>query len=173
LIDPRTGNCKTTVIIPNVGTWALNSNGSVTFVPVAGWTGTTRVILHAWDGWGQTDDEPLEVTIKAAAIGSRPPRTITIGNFIDGSPVITAQIAAIMKNWTTKYNDYKKLTCVGYTEGPTVLKTDAALSKQRATNACNYIIKTLKMKYTVVGISSGQDTVEHPGRRRVVLTLTD
>jgi hypothetical protein len=72
-----------------------------------------------------------------------------------------------------KYSDYKNVTCVGFTEGPTVLKTDAALSRQRAVNACGYIMKTLKAKFVVLSITSGQDTVENPGRRRVVITLTD
>ena len=171
LIDPVKKVCKEVVVIKGQGTWTLNPNGTVTFNPLPGWYGTSTVILHAWDSWGQTDDKPLTVTITPPA--KRPPRTITIGNFIDGSPVITKAIAASITAFVKKYGDYKNVTCVGFTEGPTVLKTDAALSRQRAVNACGYIMKTLKAKFVVLSITSGQDTVENPVRRRVVITLTD
>jgi hypothetical protein len=111
------------------------------------------------------------VTIAPPA--KRPPRTITIGNFIDGSPVITPRIAASIRTFVNKYSDYKNIECVGYTEGPTVLPTDRALSMRRAVNACSFVLNTLKFKYVLVGTSSGQDTIENPMRRRVVITLTD
>ena len=171
LIDPANQRCRNTVVIPGQGTWTLNPNRTVTFTPLPNWYGTSHVVLHAWDGYGQVDDETLTVTIVPGA--KRPPRTITIGNFIDGSPVITKQIAASIKAFVTKYSDYKNLECVGYTEGPTVLATDRALSLARATNACNYALKTLKFTFKQLPLRAGQDTVEHPGRRRVVLTLTD
>ncbi len=171
LIDPDTLRCRQTVTIKGQGTWTLNPDRTVTFVPVKNWYGTSRVILKAWDGLGRTDEEPLTVTILPPS--KRPPRTITIGNFIDGSPVITPRIASSIRAFVNKYNDYKNIECVGYTEGPTVLPTDRALSMRRAVNACNYVLKTLKFSYTLVGTRAGQDTVEHPGRRRVVITLTD
>jgi hypothetical protein len=117
------------------------------------------------------DDEPLSVTILAPS--QRPPRTITIGNFIDGSPVITPRIAASIRAFVNRFSDYKNIRCVGFTEGPTVLPTDRALSLRRAVNTCNFALKTLKMKFKLVGTSSGQDTIENPQRRRVVITLTD
>ncbi len=171
LLVPETLRCRNSVTIRGQGTWTLNANRTVTFVPVSNWFGTSRINLRAWDGLGRIDDEPLSITI--AAPSKRPPRTITIGNFIDGSPVITPRIASSIRAFVKKYNDYKNVECVGYTEGPTVLPTDRALSLRRAVNSCNFILNTLRMKYKLVGTSSGQDTVESPQRRRVVITLTD
>ena len=171
LVDPDTLRCRTTVIIKGQGTWTLNPDRTVTFVPAKNWFGTSKVILKAWDGQGRFDEEPLTVTILAPS--KRPPRTITIGNFIDGSPVITSRIAASIRAFVNKYSDYKNIECVGYTEGPTVLPTDKALSMRRAVNACSYVLTTLKFKYVLVGTRSAQDTVEDPGRRRVIITLTD
>ena len=171
LIDPVNQHCKTVVVIKGQGTWTLNPNGSVTFVPLPNWFGTSKVVLHAWDGYGQTDDETLTVTIVPSA--KRPPRTITIGNFIDGSPVITKQIAASIKAFVTKYSDYKNLECVGYTEGPTVLATDAALSKKRAINGCAFVKAGLGKKLVVKKISAGQDKVEADSYRRITITLND
>ena len=171
LLLPDTLRCRTTVTIKGQGTWTLNPDRSVTFVPVKDWFGTSKVMMFAWDGLGRTDLEPLSVTIAPPA--KRPPRTITIGNFIDGSPVITPRIAASIRTFVNKYSDYKNIECVGYTEGPTVLPTDRALSMRRAVNACSFVLNTLKFKYVLVGTSSGQDTIENPMRRRVVITLTD
>ena len=171
LLLPDTLRCRTSVTIKGQGTWTLNPNRSVTFVPVKDWFGTSKVMMFAWDGLGRTDLEPLSVTIVPP--NNRPPRTITIGNFIDGSPVITPRIAASIRAFVNKYSDYKKVTCVGYTEGPTILPTDRALSLRRAVNSCNFVLRTLKMKFVLAGTSSGQDTIESPGRRRVVITLTD
>jgi hypothetical protein len=72
-----------------------------------------------------------------------------------------------------RFSDYKNVQCVGFTEGPTVLATDRALSLRRAVNSCNFILNTLKMNFKQIGVSSGQDTIENPQRRRVVITLTD
>jgi len=171
LIDPDTLRCRTTVTVKIEGTWTLNPDRGITFAPARNWSGTSKVNLRAWDGQGRFDLKPLTVTILAPS--NRPPRTITIGNFIDGSPVITPRIAASIRAFVNKYSDYKNVQCVGFTEGPTVLPTDRALSLRRAINSCNFVLNTLKMKYKFVGTSSGQDTIENPQRRRVVITLTD
>ncbi len=171
LLLPDTLRCRSSVTIAGQGTWTLNANRTVTFVPVSNWFGTSRVTMRAWDGLGRIDDEPLSVTILAPS--KRPPRTITIGNFIDGSPVITPRIASSIRAFVNKYSDYKNVQCVGFTEGPTVLATDRALSLRRAVNSCNFILNTLKMNFKQIGVSSGQDTIENPQRRRVVITLTD
>lgn len=108
-----------------------------------------------------------------AIYGNRPPVKITIGNFIDGSPKITATIANKIRVFVKKYGDYRTIECIGFTEGPTVLKTDKLLSKQRASNACAYVSKTLKKKFLQKPLKAGQDTVQSSQRRRVTITLTD
>ena len=42
LIDPLTGKAVTTVTVAGEGTYTMHGNGTVTFVPVAGFTGTTK-----------------------------------------------------------------------------------------------------------------------------------
>lgn len=103
----------------------------------------------------------------------RPPVTVTIGGFNDGSPVLTTRIKASINAFLKKYSDYKNIECVGYTEGPTVLKTDYKLSKQRAINSCTFATQGLAKGMHLNGMSSGQDLKEAASVRRVVITLTD
>lgn len=103
----------------------------------------------------------------------RPPVTITIGGFKDGSPILTKAIQSKIKAFLKKYNDYPVIETAGFTEGPVVLKTDFALSKARAVNATTFIKKDLKKKFTVVKIKSGQDKVEASKVRRIKITLSD
>ena len=117
------------------------------------------------------------VNYKTSAVNApstkRPPVTVTIGGFPDGSPKLTATIKAKINAFLKKYSDYKNIECVGYTEGPTVLKTDAALSKARAVNSCAFAQTGLAKGMKLVGTRAGQDTVEASSVRRVVITLTD
>lgn len=103
----------------------------------------------------------------------RPPVSVTIGGFPDGSPTLTASIKSRINQFLKKYPDYKNIKCVGYTEGPTVLKTDARLSKQRAVNACGYAKSGLARSMALIGTAAGQDTKEAASVRRVVITLSD
>ena len=103
----------------------------------------------------------------------RPPVTITISGFADGSPVLTKTIKSKINAFIKAHNDYKNISCVGYTEGPTVLKTDFALSHSRAKNSCDFAHAGLAKLMTVLPLKQGQDVVEKNARRRVVITLTD
>ena len=117
-------------------------------------------------------------TIKYAAVAvqtpaKRPPVTVTIGGFADGSPVLSTRIKSSINAFLKKYSDYKNIECVGYTEGPTVLKSDYKLSKQRAVNSCNFALAGLAKGMHVIGMGSGQNLKEAASVRRVVITLTD
>ena len=103
----------------------------------------------------------------------RPPVTITIGGFRDGSPILTKTIQNKIKAFLKKYNDYPVIETTGFTEGPVVLKTDYALSRARAVNATSFIKTKLKKSFSVVKIKSGQDKVEASKVRRIKITLTD
>ena len=172
MIDPVSKGCKPVVTIKRQGTWTLNDNGSVTFTPVAGWSGTSTIVLHAWDFDGFTDDEPISVTIAGASGTARPPVSISIPGFAPGSPVLTASIKRSIEAFLNKYSDYKNLQCTGVTMGPTVLKVDFALSMKRATNACGYAISYMR-KLILLPTSNLQETVVGANIRRVILTLSD
>jgi hypothetical protein len=104
---------------------------------------------------------------------TRGPVTTTISGFADGSPALTKAIRAKIDAFLRAHADYKNVFCIGYTEGPTVLKTDAALSKARAVNGCAYVKAGLGKKLTLKQLTSSQGTVEAAKFRRITITLTD
>lgn len=168
LVDPTDNVCKTVVKLPGVGTWTQSPNGSVKFVAVTGYTGSNtimqRVTRASFKGFS-----PFTVSVAK----TRGPVTTTISGFADGSPALTAAIRAKIDAFLRAHADYKNVFCIGYTEGPTVLKTDAALSKARATNGCAYVKAGLGKKLTLSKLTSGQGTVEAAKFRRITITLTD
>jgi CshA-type fibril repeat protein len=168
LIDVADQGCKTVVKAPNIGTWRQATDGSVSFVAVAGYIGTTSVQQRVTES-GASTFNPYTVTVAK----KRGPVTITISGFADGSPVMTASIKAQVNAFLKAYADYRQVTCIGYTEGPTVLPTDTALSRQRALNACAFVKSGLGSKLLVIPVRAGQDTVEAAHLRRVTITLND
>ena len=172
LIDPVSKGCKPIVTIKRQGTWTLSDNGSVSFAPLAGWQGTSTVVLHAWDSDQRTDDKPLSVTIARTDETTRAPVSISIPGFALGSPSLTASIKSAIESFLNKYSDYKTLQCTGVTMGPTVLKVDYALSMNRATNACGYAISYMR-KLVLAPALNLQETSVGANIRRVILTLSD
>ncbi|CAB4630273.1 unannotated protein [freshwater metagenome] len=154
--------------VPNQGKWEILSDGSVKFTPSPRFVGVSKAQLRISSVGGKTTLIPLSVKVT-----KRPPVTVTIGNFIDGSPVITAAIAARIRLFMRTYSDYRTIECIGFTEGPTVLSTDRWLSRQRAVNACNYVTKNLKQKLFVSGFRSSQERSVASSVRRVTITLRD
>lgn len=61
----------------------------------------------------------------------------------------------------------------GFTEGPTVLKTDKALSLARATNSCGYALVGLGKGLKAKAAKFGNETTEQAQLRRVEITLSD
>jgi hypothetical protein len=169
LIDPNDKQCKTVVTIAGAGTWTQQANGSVKFAPVAGYVGKVMVMQRIT----KTASLPRLTPYTVVVAKKRGPVTITISGFADGSPVLTATIKAKINAFLKAYADYKNVTCIGYTEGPTVLKTDAALSKARAVNGCAYVKAGLGKNLTLKQLTSGQGTVEAAKFRRITITLTD
>jgi hypothetical protein len=86
---------------------------------------------------------------------------------------MTAAIKSQVNAFLKAYADYRQVTCIGYTEGPTVLATDAALSRQRALNACAFVKTGLGKSLFVNKVRAGQGTVEAAQYRRITITLND
>jgi hypothetical protein len=168
LVDPTDNICKTVVKLPGVGTWTQAPNGTVKFVPVAGYIGSNTVIQRVTRA-SFKGSTPFTVTVSK----TRGPVTATISGFADGSPALTKAIRAKIDAFLRAHADYKNVFCIGYTEGPTVLKTDAALSKARAVNGCAYVKAGLGKTLTLKQLTSGQGTVEAAKFRRITITLTD
>lgn len=137
-------------------------------------TGTGTAVCPASAGGGGGGSGTVTQTpVVTPPKTKRPPVTITIGGFRDGSPILTKTIQNKIKAFLKKYNDYPVIETAGFTEGPVVLKTDYALSKARAVNATSFIRTKLKKSFSVVKIKSGQDKVEASKVRRIKITLTD
>ena len=168
LIDPADNVCKTKVTVPGVGTWTQAPNGTVSFAAVKGYVGSNTVIQRVTRA-SIRSTSPFTVTVAK----SRGPVTVTISGFADGSPVLTAAIRAKINAFLRAYVDYKKVLCIGYTEGPTVLKTDAALSRQRAINGCAFVKSGLGKKLTLKSLTASQGVVEAAKFRRITITLSD
>ena len=170
LIDPSDEGCKTTVTVPSVGTWNLNTNtGAVTFQAVSGYVGTTIVQYRVKRAGFEPTFTPFVVTVAK----KRPPVTVTIGGFNPGSPILTKAIKNQITAFMKAYVGYRTVECVGFTMGPTVLKVDKWLSTTRATNACAFILGTLKSKVSALPLKNKMETVVGSLIRRVTLTLRD
>lgn len=169
LIDPADNVCKTVVRVAGVGTWTQARDGSVRFVAVQGYVGSTTVMQRFSRASLATRLTPFTVSVSKV----RGPVTVTISGFADGSPVLTAAIRARINAFLRAHADYKNVFCIGYTEGPTVLPTDAALSRQRAVNGCAFVKSGLGKRLTLKQLTASQGTVEAAKFRRITITLTD
>lgn len=146
------------------------SSGQYPGTPVG--SGSSSNSSGGSSGGGSGGGTTPPVVVKPAP-AKRPPVTITIGGFKPGSPVLTKQIQAAIKQFIAKNPGYKSVIATGVTDGPTVLKVDKTLSKTRATNALAFLTKTLKAPVKVAEVKAKQETKKGSNVRRVVLTLTD
>lgn len=169
LIDPADSVCKTVVRVAGVGTWTQARDGSVRFVAVEGYIGSTTVMQR----FTRASLSPRLTPFTVSVAKSRGPVTVTISGFADGSPVLTAAIRARINAFLRAHADYKNVFCIGFTEGPTVLPTDAALSRQRAVNGCAFVKSVLGKQLTLKQLTASQGTVEAAKFRRITITLTD
>lgn len=169
LIDPADSVCKTVVRVAGVGTWTQARDGSVRFVAVQGYVGSTTVMQR----FTRASLSPRLTPFTVSVAKSRGPVTVTISGFADGSPVLTAAIRARINAFLRAHADYKNVFCIGFTEGPTVLPTDAALSRQRAVNGCAFVKSGLGKQLTLKQLTASQGTVEAAKFRRITITLTD
>jgi hypothetical protein len=169
LIDPTDNVCKTVVRVAGAGTWTQARDGSVRFVAVQGYVGSTTVMQR----FTRASLSPRLTPFTVSVAKSRGPVTVTISGFADGSPVLTAAIRARINAFLRAHADYKNVYCIGYTEGPTVLPTDAALSRQRAVNGCAFVKSGLGRQLTLKQLTASQGTVEAAKFRRITITLTD
>ena len=65
LVDPADSVCKANVTIVGVGTFALHTDGSVTFTAVLGYTGVAQVSYRVSDDYAQSDEALVSVTVSA------------------------------------------------------------------------------------------------------------
>ncbi len=118
-----------------------------------------------------TPEPTIEPVVVAPAPKPRKTATLIVAGFADGSPILASVTKAKITKFVNAHKTYKKALCTGYTEGPTVLKGDAALSKQRGLNACDLVRILTGRKISVASVSAVQSTIESAQNRRVKIVL--
>jgi uncharacterized repeat protein (TIGR02543 family) len=118
-----------------------------------------------------TPNTPLTSPIQVTT--AKPTKTITVTGFKDGSALLTKSMQSRIDVFLSKYSGYKKLTVAGYTEGPTILKSDLALSRKRASAARSYIQGILKYEAQTQTISGSTSKTKSSSLRKVKITLSD
>ena len=63
LIDPSTGTSATSVAISGEGVWSVQSDGSITFTPISGFTGTPTSISYTVDDTSGNTSPPAVITL--------------------------------------------------------------------------------------------------------------
>jgi uncharacterized repeat protein (TIGR02543 family) len=110
---------------------------------------------------------PIQVTT------SKPTRTLTVSGFKDGAAFLSKSMKAKIDAFISKYPGYKKLAVVGYTEGPTVLKSDTSLSRKRANTARDYVQRVLNYQAQILTVTGSTLKVKSSSLRKVKLTLSN
>ena len=90
-----------------------------------------------------------------------------ITGFGGNSPVLTVSIKAAVKAFLKAHPTLQSFICTGYTAGKTVLPSDLALAKARATKVCGYI-RTLRVGAMVRVVGKTPGTTELVGQHRKV-----
>ncbi|WP_159478263.1 Ig-like domain-containing protein [Dyadobacter sp. 3J3] len=85
LIDPATNTPVTSVTVPNQGTYTVNPNGTVTFTPVAGFTGTATPVSYTETDVNGLVSNPATITITVTA--TPPVANNDSGTSQNGAPV--------------------------------------------------------------------------------------
>ena len=116
-----------------------------------------------------TPEPPIEVVTQPQKIKLA---TLVVAGFADGSPLLASVTRSKIAAFVKAHKSYKKASCTGYTEGPTVLKTDAALSASRGKNACELVSQLTGGKIRITAVSAVQSKIESAQNRRVKIVMT-
>lgn len=96
---------------------------------------------------------------------------MTFSGFTPGSSVLTPTIKNQIKAFVSKHGDKKKISCTGFTEGPTVLNFDRKLSRNRAIEACRFAMGQSLAPLTLASIKASQELRKADSVRRVTIFL--
>ena len=129
-------------------TKTLNANGQLVLnVPTANADEYSLVIQNADGITTFSNAFVVETQTTASSTDSDVIFRLVVGNFAAGSSRLSAsQLKSV--NSTKTLKGVKSITCVGYTEGPTILSTDGALAKARASAACTALKKIFGTQVT-------------------------
>lgn len=121
--------------------------GTVTFIDPGISLGTKDVVVSG--SWGTLTLTQVVEVVKSTALDSKPVLdTFRLSGFAPGMAQLTKSMMSKLKTFVKSMTSPIKLTCQGSTSGPTVLKVDPQLAKNRAANVCKYI-KSLNSKMQI------------------------
>lgn len=99
--------------------------------------------------------------------------SLVLWGFADGSAKPTAKMLASLKAYLKANTSFTKITCVGSTEGPTLLKGDTKLALARAANVCAATRAILGVDSTAVKLGAQNRLAVSAANRRVVIQFSD
>lgn len=123
-------------------------------------------------GSSSSNSTPIQVIAQPEPI-VRKPVSAVFGGFKNGSSVLTSDMKKRIKSFIAKHSDYKSIAIKGFTEGPSILKRDYALSRQRAFVALGFIKSTSTQMFDYSKIDFGQQKKLGSAVRRIEVTLRD
>lgn len=132
--------------------------------------GVCPLVMTTSDGSYEFNSQ-MRYSAPAAPVVSTKTASLTVSGFAAGSPALTAKMRATIAAFLKVNSELKNLTCTGFTEGPTVLKSDATLSKRRAANSCAFALGVATR--VLVGTYAAQETQRADSVRRVVIQLSN
>ncbi|MFM5967622.1 MAG: InlB B-repeat-containing protein [Micrococcales bacterium] len=94
-----------------------------------------------------------------------------IAGFADGSSLLTPKMKAQLSRFLSANSGVKSVSCVGQTEGPTILQSDNSLARKRGQAACDYLRK-LKPELNVAIVTGKNLQLEAARHRSVLVRLT-
>ncbi|MEN9606661.1 MAG: hypothetical protein RL605_489 [Actinomycetota bacterium] len=99
--------------------------------------------------------------------------SLTLWGFADGSAKANVKMLAVLKAYLAANPGYTKVTCVGVTEGPTVLSGDRKLAFNRADNICSVARAIIGADRVTITLAT-QTLVQVSARnRKVVLRFSE
>lgn len=135
-----------------------------------GWFTAAEGGTQVTEGFIPTDFTALSLYAHWAKL---PPRTasLSVSGFAAGSPALTGAMRAQIAKFVKANAPVISLTCTGYTQGPAVLNTDAALAKARAKAVCGYVA-SLRSGLPSAALKAVNELGIGSKIRRVVVELT-
>ncbi len=98
-------------------------------------------------------------------------KVLKVTGFKPGSSVLSSSMKKAISKFAKTSSSIENVSCVGYTMGPTILRGDQALARNRARNVCSYLAK---VNPAVAKLSSKSVTTKYNSGayRRALVTIT-
>lgn len=115
---------------------------------------------------------PRDITVYASWVKIRISK-LTSSGFGDASAVVTQEMQVKIRKFASENSDLRSIRCVGYTEGPSILKSDVALARRRAIAACKIAKDILGSSLEVENIEGVNLTTVSAGNRKFMIVLAN